>query len=126
MYPVPNFPGYTVDELGNVYKFGKPRKATYKTKRGGRGKMNLSVNGVRYTKALARIVLSAKLGRELKPYDDACHINSDPTDDRMVNLKAGDRLNNTIDEIESGRIKTSADYLDLAIERLEELRRKMT
>ena len=81
MYPVPNFPGYTVDELGNVYKFGKPRKSTYKTKRGSRGKFKFRVNGVSYTKCLARVVLSAKLGRELKPYEDACHINGDPTDD---------------------------------------------
>jgi len=126
MYPVPNFPGYTVDEQGNVYKFGKLRKPTYKAKKGGRGKMNLNVNGVRYTKALARIVLSAKLGRELAPYEDACHINGDPTDDRMVNLKASDRLNNIIDEVESGRVEITADYLDLAIERLQELRKKMT
>ena len=125
MYPVPNFPGYTVDELGNVYKFGKPRKSTYKTKKGSRGKMNLRMGGIQYTKALARVVLSAKLGRELEPYEDACHINGDPTDDRMVNLKAGDRLNNTIDEIESGRIGTSADYLDLAIERLQALRKQL-
>lgn len=125
MYPVPNFPGYTVDELGNVYKFGKPRKATYKDKVQGRAKMNLRVNGVRYTKALARVVLAAKLGRELKPYEDACHINGDPTDDRMVNLKASDRLNNIIDEVESGRVETTADYLDLAIERLQELRKKI-
>ena len=126
MYPVPKFPGYTVDELGNVYKFGKPRKATYKTKKGGRRKMNLRMGGITYTKALARVVLSAKLGRELKPYEDACHINGDPTDDRMVNLKASDRLNNIIDEVESGRVETTADYLDLAIERLQELRKKIT
>ena len=125
MFPVPNFPGYTVDELGNVYKFGKPRKSTHHSKNSARRKINLTVNGVRYTKALARIVLSAKLGRELKPYEDACHINGDPTDDRMVNLKASDRLNNIIDEVESGRIETTADYLDLAIERLQELRKKM-
>ena len=126
MYPVPNFPGYTVDDLGNVYKFGEPRKSTYKYKKGGRAKMNLNVNGTRYTKSLARLVLSAKLGRELKPHEDACHINGDPADDRMVNLKASDRLNNIIDEVESGRIETTADYLDLAIERLQEIRRKIT
>ena len=123
MYPVPNFPGYTVDELGNVYKFSKLRKPTYKTKQGGRAKFNFNINGVKYTKALARVVLSAKLGRKLESYEDACHINGDPTDDRMVNLKVGDRLNNIIDEIESGRIETSVDYLDLAIERLEKLRK---
>jgi len=126
MYPVPDFPGYTVDELGNVYKFGKPRKTSYKNKKQGRAKMNLNVNGARYTKALARLVLSAKLGRELKPFEDACHINGIPTDDRMVNLKASDRLNNIIDEVESGRIKTTAEYLDLAIQRLEKLRKKIT
>ena len=123
MYPVPNFPGYTVDELGNVYKFGKLRKATYKTKKGSRARFNFNINGVKSTKALARVVLTAKLGKELEPYEDACHINNDPTDDRMVNLKAADRLNNIIDEIEAGRIGTSVYYLDLAIERLEELRK---
>ena len=125
MYPIPNFPGYTVDELGNVYKFGEPRKPTYKKHKQGRAKMNLVVNGVRYTKALARLVLSAKLGRELESFEDACHINGDPSDDRMVNLKASDRLNNIIDEVESDRIETTVDYLDLAIERLKELRKKI-
>ena len=125
MHPIPNFPGYTVDELGNVYKNGKPRKPTYKPN-SVRKRMNLNVSGVKYTKALARLVLSAKIGRELEPFEDACHINGDPSDDRMVNLKVSDRLNNIIDEVESGRIKTNAEYLDLAIERLLKLREKMT
>ena len=126
MYPVPDFPGYTADEQGNVYnKHGKVRKPGYKDKRKLRYKIRLSVNGCASNKALARIVLSAKLGRELKPYEDACHINGNPLDDSMVNLKVSDRLNNIIDEIELGRIQTTEEYLNQAIQRLQALK-KMT
>ena len=123
-YTIPGFPGYTVDTQGIVYnKLGKVRKPGYKDKRKLRHKITLSVNGRALTKALARIVLSAKLGRELKPYEDACHINGNPLDDRMVNLKASDRLNNIIDEIELGRIDTTNEYLDRAIQRLQALKK---
>jgi len=123
-YTIPGFPGYTVDTQGIVYnKLGKVRKPGYKDKRKLRHKISLSVNGRAWTKALARIVLSAKLGRELKPYEDACHINGNPLDDRMVNLKASDRLNNIIDEIELGRIDTTNEYLDRAIQRLQALKK---
>ena len=43
----------------------------------------------------------------------------------MVNLKVSDRLNNIIDEIELGRIDTTNEYLDQAIQRLQALK-KMT
>ena len=123
-YTIPGFPGYTVDTQGIVYnKLGKVRKPGYKDKRKLRHKITLSVNGRAWTKALARIVLSAKLGRELKPYEDACHINGNPLDDRMVNLKASDRLNNIIDEIELGRIDTTEEYLNQAIQRLQALKK---
>ena len=119
MYPVPNFPGYTVDEQGNVYnKHGSILKPFKKDKTSKRLKIKLCINGCKSTIALARVVLAAKLGRELQPYEDACHINGDPSDDRMVNLKAADRLNNIIDEIESGRIETTEEYRDLAVKRL--------
>jgi uncharacterized membrane protein YjjP (DUF1212 family) len=119
MYPVPNFPGYTVDEQGNVYnKNGSVLKPYKKDKTSKRLKLHLSVNGCKTAIALARIVLSAKLGRELESFEDACHINGDPSDDRMVNLKAADRLNNIIDDIESGRIETTEEYRDLAVKRL--------
>lgn len=123
MYPIPGFPGYSSDEEGNIFKYGKQRKPTYKNNKGGRAKMNLVVDGVRYTKSLARLVLSAKLGRELQHFEDACHINGNPTDDRMVNLTASDRINNIIDELELGRLETTDDYLDLAIERLTALKK---
>lgn len=123
-YPLPGYPGYEADSEGNIYKNGQPRKATYKNKKQGRAKLNLYVPGGRATKSRARLVLEAKLGRPLMPFEDACHINGDPTDDRMSNLKASDRLNNIIDEIEGGRIETTDEYLDLAIARLEALRSK--
>ena len=122
MKPLPGYPGYEVDLEGNIYRDGQPRKATFKNKKQGRAKFNLWTPEGKHTKSRARLVLSAKLGRPLMPYEDACHINGDPTDDRMSNLKASDRLNNIIDELESGRIETSPEYLDLAIERLLKLR----
>ena len=123
MYPIPNFPGYTADEQGNVYnKHGKLRKSFYKDKRKLRRKIKLSVNGIVSNIALSRVILSAKLGRKLKPYEDACHINGEPLDDCMVNLKASDRLNNIIDEIELGRIDTTEEYLNQAIQRLQALK----
>ena len=120
--PLPGYPGYEVDLEGNFYRNGQPRKATYKAKRQGRTKFNLWTPEGKQTKSAARLVLSAKLGRPLMPFEDACHINGDPTDDRMSNLKASDRLNNIIDELESGRIETPPEYLDLAIQRLQKLR----
>ena len=114
------------DLKGNIFKNGQPRKATYKSKAGGRAKINLNRPGYRATKSRARVVLEAKLGRQLEPFEDACHINGDPTDDRMENLRAADRLNNIIDEVEQGRIGTSPEYVALAIKRLQDLQSKMT
>ena len=124
MYEAPGFPGIFVDEEGNVYGLrGKVLKPFYKDRRKTRlkykplsGRSNISA---------ARLVLSAKLGRELDPHEDACHINGDPLDNRMCNLRASDRLNNIIDEYELGRLKTTPELIDQAIERLHALK-KMT
>ena len=125
MHPLPGWPEYAVDLKGNIFKHGQLRKPTYKSKAGGRAKINLCRSGYRATKTRARVVLEAKLGRKLEPFEDACHINGDPSDDRMENLKAADRLNNIIDEVELGRIGTTPEYIALAIKRLQDLQSKM-
>ena len=119
MYQVPNFPDYSVNELGEVFnKYGQKRQAYTKDKTSKRLRIRLSFNGCAKTLSLSRVILSAKLCRDLEDFEEACHINGDPGDNRMCNLKAADRLNNIIDEIELGRIETTAEYRDLAVKRL--------
>ena len=77
------------------------------------------LDGTCSAKSCARLALSAKLGRELEPWEEACHINGDPGDDSFENLKAACRINNIIDEIEIGRLKTSKEQVLIAIERLK-------
>ena len=74
---------------------------------------------------VARLVLSAKLGRTLKPWEEACHQNGDSADNRMNNLEVGCRLNNILDEIEAGRLHTSVEQIDRAMQRLQALREKI-
>lgn len=71
---------------------------------------------------VARLVLSAKLGRELEPWEDACHQDGDSSNNSMDNLEVGCRINNILDDIESGRLKTSVEQIDRAIERLQTLK----
>lgn len=71
---------------------------------------------------IARLVLSAKLGRTLESWEDACHKNGDCGDNSMDNLQVGCRLNNIIDDIELGRLKTSPEQIERAIARLEALK----
>jgi len=123
MYPVPGFPGYSVDVDGNVYGIrGRIIKPFYKDAKRNRQKYQLRD---RINVSAARLILSAKLGRQLQPYEDACHINGDPLDNRMCNLRASDRVNNILDEYEIGRLQTTEEYIDLAIKRLKALK-KMT
>ena len=74
---------------------------------------------------VARLVLSAKLGRTLEPWEDTRHMDGDPYNNRMDNLEAGCRLNNILDEIEAGRIHTSVEQIDIAMQRLQALREKI-
>ena len=120
-FPIPDFPGYTADLEGNIYSNGSLRKKTYKTKKQGRAKLNLSVHGSRYTKAVSRLVLSAKLGRPLEVWEHACHVNGDPCDDHMDNLEIGCVINNAIDEVYLKRASSSDAQIQRAIKRLQDL-----
>jgi hypothetical protein len=78
---------------------------------------------IKRTLAVARIVLSAKLGRPLYDWEDACHIDGNPLNDSMNNLKAGSRVNNVIDEYVLGRLPIPPDEeIDIAIARLQSLK----
>ena len=70
-------------------------------------------------------MLSAKLGRTLEPWEEACHVNGNHADNHMDNLEVGCRLNNIIDELEAGRMHTSVEQIDRAMQRLQALREKI-
>ena len=129
-YLVPGFISIEVNEQGEIRssKTHRIRKTWAKGRTPGqqkRQKIDIKDPGKPNIKMyVSRVVLSAKLGRPLESWEDACHCNGDPSDNRMSNLIAGCRLNNVIDELEMGRIETSEAELDRAIERLVRIKNK--
>jgi len=130
-YTVPGFTSIEVNEQGDIRSSitHKPRKLQ---ERGGapsqRRRYWIDVRDPgkpRKKPKVARLVLSAKLGRTLEPWEDACHINGDHGDNRMDNLEVGCRLNNIIDDLETGRLQTSVEQIDRALQRLQALREQI-
>jgi hypothetical protein len=129
-YQIPNTP-FEANEAGQIRnpKTDRILKPTYKYKVSETRKRfhgQWTVDGVqsKLTTSWARIVLSAKLGRPLLPWEDACHVNGDNGDDRMENLEAKSRLRNIIDEYKIGRLSEIPNYeIDKAIAELEALKK---
>jgi len=125
-YEVPGFPKILCNELGEFFQTNlKPRSKTYKdSKQGSRAKLNTYRNdGSRATVSVARLVLMAKLERTLEPWEEACHIDGNPTNDSMNNLEAKSRLRNIIDEYKLSRLpKLPNDEIDKAIAELQALK----
>ena len=96
-------PGQRKRNWIDVREPGKPRKKPY----------------------VARLVLSAKLGRTLEPWEEACHQDGDSANNHMDNLEVGCRLNNIIDDLETGRLQTSVEQIDRAMQRLQALREQI-
>ena len=65
-----------------------------------------------------RIIMSAKLGRQLEPWEQVRHLDGDRNNNHMDNLSVGCAILNMIDDIENGSRSTSIEYIDEAIERL--------
>ena len=127
-YSVPGYISIEVNEQG-VIRSAKTHRIRKLSKAGGspsqnkRLRIDVKEPGKKKAKVIAaRAVLSAKLRRPLESWEEACHLNGIPDDNRMSNLAAGCRLNNVIDDLESGRIKTSEAELDRAIERLVKMK----
>ena len=134
-YDIPEVVNLQCNEIGEFRnsKTGKIRKPTYKgasaeSKAKGRAKYN----NVQYTwtvgrgatVARARLVLMAKLGRPLEPWEDACHIDGDPANDSMGNLEAKSRLRNIIDEYKLGRLpELPNSEIDKTIAELQSLKK---
>ena len=130
-YPIPGFPLYAANWDGQIkniqtekilrtYSHGKDSKRRSKIQ-----KLQLSADKQGYKVYAHRVVLSAKLGRLLEPWEDCRHMDGDPLNNRMDNLEPGCRLNNIIDEYELGRLKTSKEQILIAIERLQDLYKRL-
>ena len=130
-YPVPGFDKYFVTADGQVISYcGKSRRVLKQSVVKKRSKtrdycyIHLQIartNKKKYV-SLPRLMLAAKLGRWLKPWEQARHLDGDCNHNHMDNLAAGCVINNLLDDIENGTRETDAANIDLAIQRLEALK----
>ena len=127
-YPVPGYEGYFATESGDIisYKSGQRKvlaqwtfnKTTARRCCPG---VRLSNHGAGISKLSHRVILSAKLGRELESWENACHIDGNHNNNSMANLQVGCFVNNAIDCLENGDRKSSPSQIRRAIERLQKL-----
>ena len=126
-FPIPGFSNYKATACGNIisHKGKSPRVMKQKPQKNARCRKQVRLtddNGERRSPVSHRVILSAKLGRELEPWEQVRHRNGDRNDNRMGNLVPGCAILNMIDDIENGTRETNADYLDQAIARLISIR----
>tara|TARA_R100000951_G_C2513836_1_gene141274 strand:- start:11 stop:514 length:504 start_codon:yes stop_codon:yes gene_type:complete len=76
----------------------------------------LGVKGFRVLSG--RFNLECYLGRTLQRWEVCRHGDLGNCDHSLANLSPGCQLNNIIDDVESGRIKTTPEQLRIAIDRL--------
>ena len=135
-YPVPGFDKYTVTEDGKVYSYyakgGNRRELKqHKVYKHSNTRlyiyMSLQIPGTNKKKgiSLPRLLLAAKLGRWLKPWEQARHKDGNPNNNHMSNLLPGCVINNMIDDLENGTRETDAANIDIAIERLLAIKAKL-
>tara|TARA_E500000178_G_C16921129_1_gene707290 strand:+ start:186 stop:707 length:522 start_codon:yes stop_codon:yes gene_type:complete len=129
-YPVPGYEGYFATESGDIISYkGKQRRVLKQALVGGninhpgrrRLGLQLARNKTKKTERAHRVVLSAKLGRELEGWEQCCHIDGNRTNNRMDNLQVGCFVNNAIDCLENGGRKSSPSQIRRAIKRLQKL-----
>lgn len=128
-YPVPGYERYFATESGDIISYkGKQRRVLKPSMNGGRvslGRRRFRVvlrrNKTSKNQIAHRVVLSAKLGRELEVWEQTCHIDGNPNNNSMANLEVGCFVNNAIDCLENGNRKSSPFQLQRAIKRLQKL-----
>ena len=132
-FPVPDFPKYTVTADGKVYSYhgkgGSRRELRrhFVKKRHSNTRiccyMALQIPGEDKKKhvSLPRLMLAAKMGRWLEPWEHARHLDGNANNHHMDNLAPGCVILNMLDDIENGTRQTSPEYIRQAIQRLEGL-----
>jgi len=131
-YPVPGFDKYFVTADGQVISYcGRSRrvlkqsvvnKRSSKTRDYSYVKLQILGENRKKTVSLPRLMLAAKLGRWLHPWEQARHRDGDNSNNHIDNLAAGCCINNLLDDIENGTRGTDAANIDEAIRRLTALR----
>jgi len=121
---IPLFTRYHVNALGHIFNSKGRRMKTWRRSKANPNQWRVTLtddNGNKKNVTVARAVLAAKEGKWPDDFEDACHISGNSGDNSFENLRRGCRLNNIIDEIEIGRLKTNRFYLLKAAERCLEL-----
>ena len=128
-YPVPGYEGYFATESGEFISYKRGSRKVLKQWEGLCARMHrsgilyirLSKDGVGKSMLSHRVIVSAKLGRELEDWEQCCHIDGNRTNNRMDNLQVGCFVNNAIDCLENGNRKSSLSQIHRAIKRLQKL-----
>ena len=107
--PIPGFPGYEVDSLGNIYSvgsnwrgYGCRRMAAFPNK-DGYLRARLTVRGSRRKLAVHHAVALAFIGPRPAPHYEVRHLNGARRDNRAVNICWGTRADNAADRERHGR-----------------------
>ena len=124
-YPVPGHEKYFATKDGNIISYiGRGRRELKPFGVGLRHRRHrrkaVRLKGKKQC-LVSRTVLSAKVGRPLEPWEQACHIDGDSSNNAMDNLEVGCWVNNAIDCLENGNRQSSAEQIKRAIKRLKEL-----
>lgn len=103
---IPNFPGYQASSLGRIRstKFEEIKILKQCIKRRGYYKVNLFVNGISSTMTVHRLVLMSFNGLPIKG-EECDHINRNPSDNRIDNLRWVTRSQNELNKNTKGRSK---------------------
>ena len=121
LFDIPGHPMYKATATGEIIslKYKEPRPLTQKPQKSARCRKQVRLDGKTYI--THRVILSAKLGRPLEPWEQVCHKDSNRNNNSMDNLEPGCAILNMIDDIENGTRQTSPEYIRQAIQRLEAL-----
>jgi len=130
-YPIPGYPEYFATREGEIISYRQKSRRVMKQKPQKNARCRKQIRLYREDGSMAslishRIIASAKLGRELKPWEQVRHLDSDRNNNHMDNLSVGCAVLNMIDDIENGTRETSAEYIAEAIERLQALQLKLS
>ena len=111
---IPRFSRYYTNPQGHIFNCEGRRMKIHRRSKANPNQWRIKLlddSGKRRNVTVARAVLAAKDGKWPTDFEDACHISGDSSDNSFANLRRGCRLNNIIDEISIGRLKSSPFYL---------------
>lgn len=105
---IEGFPGYEIDEMGNVWSSKRAKRVklnptvyTRKVDNYTKAVINLSTNGIRVTHIISRLVALAFVPNpQNKPY--VCHKDSNSLNNHFSNLYWGTQKENIADAIKAG------------------------